>query len=218
MPDLPIPQAGRDIVTPLVASILRDAGDSAYRKLVVSGATPTTAHRALDGVQPETLLARSVRHPDDARAALAGLWLWHDALDECHRIVQEIAMPTGSFWHAIMHRREGDFSNSKYWYNRCRGHHAMKMMGSVASSLAGGLASDGLVARTISGGWDPSAFVDLVAEVDSDPADPRHDLAIRLQRVEWETLFDYCARDAVQDDRTYLDDWDRRAGKMGAGT
>jgi hypothetical protein len=30
-----------------------------------------------------------------------------------------------SFWHAIMHRREGDFWNSKYWYARCRNHPAL---------------------------------------------------------------------------------------------
>ena len=216
MPDLPIPEGGRDIVTPLVAAILREAGDDAYQRLVASGPAPAAAHRVLENVQPDALLVRPIRHPEDARAALAGLWLWHDALDECHRIVQEIAMPTGSFWHAIMHRREGDFSNSKYWYNRCRGHHVMKMLGAVASSLASSQVSDRLVARTLSGGWDPGGFVDLVAQVHANPADPRHDLAVRLQRAEWEALFDYCLREAVGDDRNRLDDWDRGAGTLGA--
>src|SRR5439155_27265178 len=42
-------------------------------------------------------------------ACLAGLWLWFDYLDESHSLSQDIHTPEGSFWHGIMHRREGDF-------------------------------------------------------------------------------------------------------------
>src|SRR5262245_25326125 len=41
-----------------------------------------------------------------ARCCLAGLWLHHDFLNESHAISQEIETTTGSYWHAIMHRRE----------------------------------------------------------------------------------------------------------------
>src|SRR5687768_11836582 len=44
-----------------------------------------------------------------ARGCLAGIWLYHDFLDESHAISQEIATPTGSYWHALMHRRERDY-------------------------------------------------------------------------------------------------------------
>src|SRR6185295_3279275 len=46
----------------------------------------------------------------------AGLWLLQDFLDESHAISQDIDTREGSFWHAIMHRREPDASNSKYWW------------------------------------------------------------------------------------------------------
>ena len=211
MPDLPISQAQHDIVTPLIATILRNAGESAYRRLVVPQApAPAAAHRSLDGVRPDQLLSRPVKHPQDALAGLAGLWLWHDALDECHRIVQDIASPTGSFWHAIMHRREGDFSNSKYWYRRCPNHHVMKLMGSVAASGAGQHARDPAVTRALSGGWDPAGFVDLVEAVHADPADQRHEVAVRLQRIEWQGLFEYCLHEAIDADRSGLDAWDKR--------
>src|SRR6187402_2363611 len=52
---------------------------------------------------------------DMARACLAGLWLYHDFLGESHEISQDIHTPTGSYWHGILHRREPDPSNSKYW-------------------------------------------------------------------------------------------------------
>src|SRR5947208_544638 len=51
---------------------------------------------------------------DMAACCIAGVWLLHDCLDESHTISQGIDTPSDSFWHAIMHRREGDFSNAKY--------------------------------------------------------------------------------------------------------
>jgi len=213
MPDLPIPEAGYDILTPAVAAISRDAGSSAYTRLVVGGNAPTKG-RSLQGIKPGELFSKPVKHADGAAAALAGLWLWHDALDECHKIVQDIASPTGSMWHAIMHRREGDFSNSKYWYDRCAVHPVNKWIGSVASSVVGDKATE--LGRLLDG-WSPRAFVDLVESVHNTTSDPRHETAVRLQRVEWEALFDYSVRQAIETDGNRLDDWDRRAGKMGAG-
>ena len=57
-----------------------------------------------------------------AKACLAGLWLRFDFLDESHSISQEIKTPTGSFWHGILHRREPDFDNAKYWFHRVGEH------------------------------------------------------------------------------------------------
>src|SRR4051794_18122244 len=52
----------------------------------------------------------------------AGLWLYVDDLERSHTISQSIGDTTGSYWHGIMHRREGDFSNSHYWMRRATGH------------------------------------------------------------------------------------------------
>ncbi|HSU68113.1 MAG TPA: hypothetical protein VLJ39_14645, partial [Tepidisphaeraceae bacterium] len=178
--------------------------------LVISGTTSLAAHQALDDVRSEQLLSKPVRHKDDADAALAGLWLWLDAFEESHTIAQDIVSTTGSFWHAILHRREGDFSNAKYWYRRCDTHHVNKLMGAIASSVAGDLAKDPAVAHAIHQGWNPIGFVDLVQAVQNKPSDPRHALAVRLQRAEWEALFDYCVRAAVEADTNNLDAWDNR--------
>src|SRR3954447_7892804 len=98
---------------------------AAYSQLVPSGAGNTVAKDLLESTQPADLVGETVVRPDDARAMLSGLWLYFDWLDESHRISQDLPSATGSFWHAIMHRREGDFSNSKYWYARCQGHPAL---------------------------------------------------------------------------------------------
>jgi hypothetical protein len=211
MPDLPISEAGEAILSASATTIFRGTGESAYRKLVVSGSTPHgEVTRTLQGLTPEALFARPVKHPDEAAAALAGIWLWVDALDECHRIAQDLVTSTGSFWHAVMHRREGDFSNAKYWYRRCTGHHVMKMLGAVAASDIEGFQSDRVVARVISGGWNPDGLVDLVDAMHDKPSDPRYQVAVKLQQLEWGGLFDYCIHEAIDADRDGLDAWDKR--------
>src|SRR5688572_4692961 len=56
-------------------------------------------------------------------ACAAGLWLRFDFLDESHSISQEDeGHPDRDFWHAIMHRREPDPGNSKYWWRRVGAH------------------------------------------------------------------------------------------------
>jgi hypothetical protein len=52
----------------------------------------------------------------------AGLWLLAGHLDRSHSISQELTDASGSYWHGIMHRTEGDFWNAKYWMRRAPRH------------------------------------------------------------------------------------------------
>lgn len=47
--------------------------------------------------------------------ALSGLWLLAGELDRSHTLSQSIETATGAYWHGMMHRREENFWNSKYW-------------------------------------------------------------------------------------------------------
>src|SRR3954468_18303870 len=89
-------------------------------------------------------------------ACRAGLWLAFDFLDESHRISQDLRTTEGSYWHAIMHRREPDASNSKYWWRRV-GHHP------VFRELAGDAAELGYLGTGMD--WDPFVFVDHCEEL-----------------------------------------------------
>src|SRR4051812_21642110 len=105
-----------DVLTPLAMTILQAGGGEPYARLVVRGAGSPKGKQLLDGVKAAQLVSRPIPARQPADALLAGLWVWPTWLDESHQISQAIASPAGSFWHAILHRREGDFGNSKYWY------------------------------------------------------------------------------------------------------
>jgi hypothetical protein len=141
-----------------------------------------------------------------AAACLSGLWLYHDFLDESHTLSQDIHTPTGSFWHAIMHRREGDYGNSKYWWHRVGAHPAFAAVHEAARDefrLSPSGPSDptfdmppGELLSVLNGPrWDPDRFVDLCER----GCNGRADLAkacIRVQQAEWRVLFDFCFRAA----------------------
>jgi hypothetical protein len=169
---------------------IMNANPRAYESLVVAGGTPSLARELLQDVAPGQLL--TISPPSQADAMLAGLWLWHDGLEECHGIAQNLHNATGSFWHAIMHRREGDFSNSKYWYARTGNHPSLATLAAQAGPIVADMPADRLLLRIVAHGFDPNALVDLIEEVHDSKDDPRHAVAVRLQQLEWRTLFDYC--------------------------
>jgi len=190
-------QQPTDPLMSLPRRVLALDSDRAYSKLVVHESGDATAKEMLDGVTLESLLSGPVVRRDEAMGLLAGLYLWHDHLPESHTISQSIPSPTGSFWHAIMHRREGDFSNSKYWYARCENHPASAFIAARVNQEIAALPADKEILRLTHGTWNPSAFVDLVARIHQQPSDPRRQLAIAIQRIEWRGLFDWSTRQAA---------------------
>jgi hypothetical protein len=134
---------------------------------------------------------------DMASACLAGVYLFYDELDESHTISQSIETPTGSYWHGIMHRREPDYSNAKYWFRRVGNHPVFAPLAAAARELAAADAPDKaahfLVEQTA---WEPFRFVDLCEAV-AGKRSTSDMLCRRIQRRECELLFDYCYRAAI---------------------
>jgi hypothetical protein len=132
---------------------------------------------------------RAVADRGMAECCLAGLWLLHNYLDESHRLSQEIHTASGSYWHGLMHRREPDASNAAYWFRRVGTHPVFEQVGKDAQALGLKLAG----AR-----WNPFAFIDLCEEYRGTGGE-QEKLLCRVQRREWELLFDFCYGHAIQE-------------------
>jgi hypothetical protein len=134
---------------------------------------------------------------DAARCCLSGLWLLHDFLDESHQISQEIDNIDGSYWHGIMHRREPDYSNAKYWFRRVPSHPVFGPLCEKARDLATNDKSDSAAAfLTTQSAWDPFRFVDL-CEAIARGKSTAESLARQIARAEWDLLFSYCYEKAI---------------------
>ena len=81
-----------DAQSPLAVKIM-NANPHAYEALVGEGGTPALARELLVGVKPDQLLTTPIKSPPTADAMLAGLWLWHDALEESHTLSQKLDAP-----------------------------------------------------------------------------------------------------------------------------
>jgi hypothetical protein len=178
------------------------------RRPLGAGTPDGGARAALEQLSVETAFAHARSEygppqptdPDMGACCVAGVWLLHDYLDESHAISQAIDTPSGSFWHGILHRREGDYSNAKYWFRRVGRHDVFDLLGQRAGELAAIRGDAKAVDKlTHEGGWNPLAFVDLCqsVEVDEGLSAKQRDLCLDIQQAEWELLFDYCYRAAV---------------------
>ena len=149
--DLPAPL--RKSLEPLFAALPLE---QAMSQLVVK--TPAA--------QSQVALVEELVKGDLPAPLKAALWLYVDELDKSHRLAQQIEDQTGSYWHGIMHRREGDFSNSHYWFDKVGQHPAMALIA----------------------GYDAHAFIDAVSQGQGDQGG-----LVELQRREWQVLFGWCA-------------------------
>lgn len=155
--ELNVPQPIAEAIRPLIEALPLD---EAMAALVV---TKGASRERVDLVERICNASEIAARP----ALQSGLWLYIDELDRSHTISQGIEDPTGSFWHGIMHRREGDFSNSHYWFNRAGNHPAMKDIPD----------------------YDAHAFIDAVAAKHRSGAEG----LVAMQRAEWVGLFNWCA-------------------------
>jgi hypothetical protein len=168
------------------------------RRPLDAGSPARSARSALDRLSVDAAFAHA-RIADNTSAAccVAAAWLLYDFLDESHTISQGIDTPSGSFWHGIMHRREGDFSNAKYWFRHVGRHAALDAVGQRAAELAAARGEERAIKRVITAGtWDACAFVDLCEEVVRGRGTSL-ELCLDIQQAEWELLFEHCYRSAI---------------------
>lgn len=180
------------------------AHDSGKRLMPLAPRTPERG-QALDQlaatdaaqlVSPQSLTSREF-----GNCVRSALFLYLSALDDSHKISQDIPSTTGSFLHGVMHRQEPDYSNSKYWFRRVGDHElfprlresTLEMLGQQGEAVSERLRDD--IGRQPA--WDPCWFVDQ-CELANRGGDAGLVSVLRqIQLLEWQLLFDYCYRKAV---------------------
>jgi hypothetical protein len=121
--------------------------------------------RSLASINPEQVGLRLDEAGNGEWALFrAGLLYAVNALDDAHAVFQESHSREGSYWHGMMHRREGDFPNALYWVGR-----------------AGRISAISEIA-----GFSPSDFIEDCAAAFRRGEEPPH--LLELQRREWEVM------------------------------
>ncbi len=150
-----------------------------------------------EGLKAVSAMETTGQDPENSLLLKAAFFLYFDGFEEAHLIAQDHEGVAGNWIHAILHRREPDAGNSKYWYHRVplpgTVHQAIheKVMLKMAHLPIPELA--GLARKMeMSKGWEPEAFVDLVDQVRKEnPASPLYRLLVEIQEVEWRGLLDH---------------------------
>ena len=140
----------------------------------------------------ELLGVPALTDAEAASAVRSGLLLLTDEIDASHTISQSIHTPDGSFWHGIMHRREPDYPNSKYWFRHV-GNHPVYQELATTIDQAGPAASE----ITASGSWDPFAMVDAVEACERGRRSEWREELEALQELEALALLAHCYTQAV---------------------
>jgi hypothetical protein len=67
----------------------------------------------------DAALTEEIEATDAPDLVKVGLHLLNDDLVTSHKPAQvHEGEPLADYWHAIIHRREGDYGNSRYWFGR----------------------------------------------------------------------------------------------------
>jgi hypothetical protein len=152
--------------------------------------------RSLSSQQPKLQF-----HGELKDLILAALWLLEGDLDQSHRYSQKWENSNGNYWHAIMHRREGDYGNAKYWYRRVEKHPVAEQLRErlrEQKELADALGELNLSSKnksSSSGAWLAS-WVDLNQKAIEERLPHQKKIAVsELAWLEWQLLLAHCLTD-----------------------
>ena len=121
----------------------------------------------------------------------SGLWLLAGELDLSHEVSQSNDSAEGSFWHGIMHRREGDFGNAKYWFRRVGKHPVHEELAKCIERNSSDLCDSLPLNQLTDPEKSPFALVDSCQSALGSKPDQKESLE-RICWWQWELLYASC--------------------------
>jgi len=154
------------------------------------GGNPLTTDMRQPSVKEHLLILRESGGSKDLTSSIAqlpcgeelkaGLNLLNGNWEAAHQRVQTLKGSLAAHWHGIIHRREPDFGNAKYWFRQVPPN---SLFASLLAS-AHQLGKAHLVAHDNQ--WDPLKFIDCCADAG------QREWTRVLDPMEVDLLLDYC--------------------------
>lgn len=131
-----------------------------------------------------------VKNKKYGHICLAALMFAQDYIWEGHEIVQDYPDFEASWWHAFMHRMEGDYGNSAYWYRRVGEPSEYSDLFDKVRALS----LDCEVAFIQdSSSWDPFEFNGLINKYRKS----NEESLLAIHKLEFNCLFEICLSKAI---------------------
>jgi hypothetical protein len=166
--------------SPVIEQVLRSVEPPPLKTSLVTGgraANPKISKLIEDTLSVDLVAPCSINSSIHVDLIKSALFLWNDDFELAHEYAQSAQNAEGSYWHAILHRREPDFSNANYWYSRVGSHPVFHKMAQLYS------------------GWKPDRFL-LQCQKKKSKDDVS--LLLETQVKEFELLFDHTYHEAVR--------------------
>ncbi|MSU32498.1 MAG: hypothetical protein EXS25_07550 [Pedosphaera sp.] len=140
----------------------------------------------------DLLLSDLATAPRQSVLILATAFLFNDHHDDAHDLIEDLKCPEGCLIHSLLHRREPDYWNARYWLRRNPNHPIYRRLTSYLKAQSMGAAEMIVFQRlTLSGVVDPIALVDECVNYAGKPDQLESLFLKRVQHAEFHALAEH---------------------------
>lgn len=152
--------------------------------------------KELQSLSIAELVGGPISNRNMGEAVRVGLLLAIDAWEEAHSLAQDLDTVEGSYWHGIVHRREPDEGNAKYWFKKVGQHPVLQRLGCQETRKAM-LESNIFDEIVQSNSWGSFVFIDLCLACESGQKSNIKTELLILQAQEIRLLLEHCINGAI---------------------